>query len=191
MLHRLIRYAEKVFDLSSEVLDQVTGQRPEPRTPTPRILKSALATFWARWGSLHALESVSTARFWNRWLGGAMTSADTMGRVRAAMDAGQPRDGLHQLYSCLKRNKTLPLNLGLDVAVLDGHEQHAGYRRHCSGCLQRTVATAQGERIQYYHRQVAFILKPAVEPSPDAPAPSAANICSNGSFHPLGELRSS
>ena len=84
MLRRLLRYAEKVLDLSSEVLDRVTDARPQPRTPTTLVLKSALAMFWARLGSLNALETVSTARFWERWLGGAMTSADTMGRVHAA-----------------------------------------------------------------------------------------------------------
>ena len=160
MLHRLIRYAEKVFDLSSAVLDKVTDGRPQPRTPTTLILKSALAMFWARLGSLNALETLSTARFWKRWLAGDMISADTMGRVHAAMDVGQLREGLHRLYSCLKRNKALPLNLGLDVAVLDGHEQHASYRRHCAGCRQRTVKTEQGERIQYYHRQVTLMLLP-------------------------------
>jgi hypothetical protein len=30
--------------------------------------------FWARLGSLHALESLSRARFWKRWLDGDMTS---------------------------------------------------------------------------------------------------------------------
>ena len=154
-----------MFDLSSGVLDKVTDGRPQPRTPTKLILKSTLAMFWARLGSLNALETLSTARFWKRWLAGDMISADTMGRVHAAMDVGQLRDGLHQIYSRLKRNKALPLNLGLDVAVLDGHEQHASYRRHCSGCRQRTVKTEQGERIQYYHRQVTLILLPGARSS--------------------------
>jgi len=149
-----------VFELSSEVLDKVTDGRQQPRTPTTLALKSALAMFWARLGSLNALETISAARFWKRWLGGVMTSADTMGRVHAVVDVGQLRDGLHQVYNRLKRNKALPLNLGLDVAVLDGHEQHASYRRHCAGCLQRIVKTEQGERIQYYHRQVTLMLLP-------------------------------
>ncbi len=154
-----------MFDLSSEVLDKVTDGRPQPRTPTTLILKSSLAMFWARLGSLHALETLSTARFWKRWLAGDMISADTMGRVHAALDVGQLRDGLHQIYSRLKRNKALPLNLGLDVAVLDGHELHASYRRHCSGCRQRTVKTEQGERTQYYHRQVTLMLLPGARSS--------------------------
>jgi hypothetical protein len=142
------------------VLDVVTDKRQHPRTPTALILKSALAMFWARMGSLNALGTVSAARFWKRWLGGAMNSADTMGRVHAAVDAGQLRNSLHLVYSRLKRNKALPLNLGLNVAVLDGHEQHASYRRHCAGCRQRTVKTEQGERTQYYHRQVMLMLPP-------------------------------
>ena len=116
--------------------------------------------FWARLGSLNALETISAARFWKRWLGGAMSSADTMGRVHAVVDVGQLRDGLHHVYSQMKRNKALPLNLGLNVAVLDGHEQNASYLRHCAGCLERTVKTEQGERIQYYHRQVTLMLLP-------------------------------
>ncbi len=160
VLHRLIRYAEKVFDLSAEVLDPVTDSRQQPRTPTSLVLKSSLAMFWARLGSLNSLESLSAARFWKAWLGGELSSADTIGRVHAALDAGQLRLGLHGVYSRLKRNKALPLNLGLDVAVLDGHEQHASYRRHCSGCRQRTVKTEHGERIQYYHRQVTLMLLP-------------------------------
>ncbi len=91
----LIRYAEKVFDLSSEVLDKVTDQRQQSADATALILKSALAMFWARLGSLNALETISTARFWKRWLEGPMISADTMGRVHAVMDVGQLRDGLH------------------------------------------------------------------------------------------------
>ncbi len=135
MLHRLIRYAEKVFGLSSRVLDPITDARQQPRTPTTLVLKSALAMFWARLGSLNALETVATAKFWKQWLGGAMTSASTMGRVHVALDTSQLRNGIHEVYNRLKRNKALPLNLGLDVAVLDGHEQHVSYRRHCAGCL--------------------------------------------------------
>ena len=116
--------------------------------------------FWARLGSLHALETVGAARFWKRWLEGDMTSADTMGRVQSTVDVGQLREGLHDVYTRLKRNKALPLNLGHDVAVLDGHEQHASYRRHCAGCRERTIKTEHGERTQFYHRQVTLMLLP-------------------------------
>ncbi|MEK7374449.1 MAG: transposase, partial [Thermodesulfobacteriota bacterium] len=35
-----------------------------------------------------------------------------------------------------------------------GHETHATFHRHCDGCLSRTIHTAKGDRIQYYHRLV-------------------------------------
>jgi len=59
-----------------------TGEE-DAGTPTKLILKSTLAMFWARLGSLNALETLSTARFWKRWLAGDMISADTM-------DGGMP-----------------------------------------------------------------------------------------------------
>lgn len=136
----------------------MSDDRLLPRTATAVLLKASLVLFWARLGSLNALETVSQARFWRRWLGQPMSSADTMGRVHAQMDAQGLRRGLRQVYGCLKRNKALRGIAGWEVAVLDGHETHSSYRRHCSGCLQRTVRTEQGERIQYYHRHVTVML---------------------------------
>ena len=34
VLHRLVRYAEKVFGLSTDVLAPITDTRPQARTPT-------------------------------------------------------------------------------------------------------------------------------------------------------------
>lgn len=121
--------------------------------------------FWARLGSLNALELVAQSRFWKSWLGQSVCSADTIGRVHSLLDAGQLRQGIHHIYDCLKRNKALPDTYGIGVAILDGHESHASYRRHCPGCLQRTIKTEQGDRIQYYHRQVALLLVPGAPPS--------------------------
>ena len=127
-------------------------------------LKTTLVMFWAQLGSLHAVETVSGARFWQRWLGQSLCSIDTIGRIHAQLRAGDLRQCLHQVYERLKRNKALPLNLGHDVAVLDGHESHASYRRHCSGCLQRTIHGAAGDQIQYYHRHVTLMLLPGSPP---------------------------
>jgi hypothetical protein len=77
------------------------------------------------------------------------------------------RQGIHHLYTCLKRNKALPDVQGWAIAVLDGHESHASYLRHCSGCLQRTVPVAGVDRVQYYHRQVTLMLLPGAPPSRD------------------------
>jgi hypothetical protein len=114
--------------------------------------------FWSRLGSLNALEEHRTSRFWKQWLGRAPASADTMGRVHAGITPDYLRQGLHHVYSRLKRNKALPPIGGLDVAVLEGHETHARYLRHCSGCLKRTIHTEHGDKIQDYHRHVTLQL---------------------------------
>lgn len=158
VLRRLIGYAEKIFDLG-EVLGAVSDQRLRPRIPTAALLQSVLVLYWARLGSLNALEAVRGASFWKRWLGQELASADTVGRVHAQLENAGLRRGLQQVYGRLKRNKALRGVGEWDVAVLDGHENHASYRRHCRGCLQRTVRTEQGEKVQFYHRQVTLLLR--------------------------------
>jgi len=88
--------------------------------------------FWSRLGSLNALEEHRLSRFWKQWLGCSPGSSDTLGRVHAGLVAHELREGLHHVYFRLKRNKALPDIGGLGVAVLDGHETHASYRRRCS-----------------------------------------------------------
>jgi len=160
VLRRLIAYSEKIFALSREVVAPLSDRRPEPRIATAAVVKSALVMFWARMGSLNALELTAAARFWKTWLGETAGSADTVGRVHALLDADGLRQGIHHIYDRLKRNKALPDIQGMAVAVLDGHESHASYRRHCAGCLERTVPFPQGDRVQFYHRQVTLMLLP-------------------------------
>jgi hypothetical protein len=167
ILRRLIAYAEKIFHLSGTVVAGVVDRRQQPRIPTSRVVHSVAALFWAHLGSLNALELAANSNFFRRWLGQSVCSADSVGRVTALMDAEGLRRGLHHVYDRLKRNKALPDQGGLGVAVLDGHESHASYRRQCPGCLERTIRTGQTERTQYYHRQVTLMLLPATRPGCD------------------------
>lgn len=128
------------------------------------VLQSALVLFWARLGSLNALETLAAAPFWKSWLGCALPSADTIGRVYNSLEADPLRQAIHHVYQRLKRNKALPGIGGLGVAVLDGHESHASYRRCCAGCLRRTIQRRDGEQVQYYHRQVTLLLLAAAPP---------------------------
>jgi len=122
-------------------------------------MRSVIVMFLTRLGSLNALEQSHTSRFWRKWLDCPMPSADTIGRVCALAEPADIRELVHHVYSRLKRMKALEPPAGdLMPAVLDGHESHATYRRHCSGCLQRTIHTAKGDRTQYYHRQVTIEL---------------------------------
>lgn len=136
----------------------MTDKRLLPRIRTGVLVKAGLVMFWARLGSLNSLAQTSEAVFWLRWLGRSLPSADTTGRVFAQVDSAGLRISLARVYSCLKRNKALPSINGFDLAVIDGHETHNSYRRHCPGCLQRTLDVGGKKRIQYYHRNVTIML---------------------------------
>jgi hypothetical protein len=140
-------------------LDAVRDGRRRGRIGTRVILRGVVVMFLSRLGSLNALEQSRPSRFWSTWLGGPLPSADTIGRVCALVEPEDVRALHHDLYARLKRMKALePPGHGLMAAVLDGHESHATYRRRCPGCLQRTIHTSQGDRIQYYHRYVGLQL---------------------------------
>lgn len=109
-------------------------------------------------GSLNALEENKPNRFWQKWLGRALPSADTMGRVFSLIDLESIRLSIHYVYSRLKRNKALKKTHGFSVLILDGHEHSSSYLRCCPGCLKRRVHTREDERIQYYHRNVMAML---------------------------------
>ena len=164
ILRRLIAYAEKVFHLSEDVVADIVDRRLQARIPTAGIVKAVAALFWTRLGSLNALELTAPSRFFLGWLGQPVASADSIGRVFALVDADGLRQGIHHIYDRLKRNKALPDHQGIGIAVLDGHESHASYRRHCPGCLERTIHTGDGDRKQFYHRQVTLMLLPAARP---------------------------
>jgi len=166
ILRRLLAYAEKVFQFSGTIVAGVVDRRPQPRIPTSVVLKSVAALFWARMGSLNALELTAHSRFFRRWLGQPVCSADSVGRVSALMDAEGLRQGIHHVYEQLKRNKALPDHHGIGIVVLDGHESHASYRQHCAGCLERTIHGKDGkaDRTQFYHRQVTIMLLPSARP---------------------------
>jgi len=136
----------------------VTDKRLLPRIMTGVLVKAGLVMFWARLGSLNSLAQTSEAAFWLRWLGRSLPSADTVGRTFAQVDSAGLRISLAMVYSRLKRNKALPPINGFDLAVIDGHETHNSYRRHCPGCLQRSIEVGGKRRIQYYHRNVTIML---------------------------------
>lgn len=141
------------------LLDGFTDARPQPRIATSVIARSLLVMIVTRLGSLNAVEQTRSSLFWQRFLKGALPSADTLGRVAAQMDPEPVRKALLDLYTDLKRNKALPPPWhGLMPLVLDGHEVHSTEHRHCAACLERTISTAHGEHVQYYHRQVTAML---------------------------------
>src|SRR6202051_1100919 len=158
ILRRLLTYAEKVLALSRGVAEIHDGRR-RPRIPTAVVVRSLLAMWLARLGSLNALEQTRPSPFWRRFLGAPLPSADTLGRVPERIAADSLREVLHQTYTRLKRNKALPATShGLTALVLDGHETHTSYHRHCPGCCVRLVGSEGQQRPQFYHRVVSAML---------------------------------
>jgi len=164
ILRRLIAYSEKLFRFSETVVADIVDRRLQPRIPTAVIVKSVTVLFWARMGSLNALELTARSGFFRHWLGQCVCSADTIGRVNTLLDAEGLLRGIHHVYDRLKRNKALPDHRGIGVAVLDGHESHTSYLQHCAGCLERTIHSENTDRIQFYHRPVTLMLLPSARP---------------------------
>ena len=136
-------------------LEAVQDGRVQGRIPTSAVVRAVLAMGLCRLGSLNALGQTQDSPFWRRWLGQTLPSPDTIGRVACRVDVESLRALGHHVYERLKRGKALtPGPHGLLALVVDGHETHATYKRHCPGCLERIIHTDNGDRIQYYHRLV-------------------------------------
>jgi hypothetical protein len=140
-------------------LESIRDRRPQGQIPTAVVVRAVLVMFFCRLGSLHALGQTRSHSWWRRGLGRALPSPDTIGRVAGLIEVNDVRALGRQVYTRLKRGKALnPPAHGWLAAVLDGHEVHASFKRHCPGCLERTIHTKRGDRIQYYHRVVALSL---------------------------------
>src|SRR5277367_1807554 len=152
----MIKYGQKTLQ-GSTVLSLIKDTRKCPQIPTPVIVKSAFSMFLARVGSLNALEQLKTKSLVLReFIGARLPSADTIARVFGLISPDSIRRANREIYSRLKRNKSLePLRHGLVPVNFDGHETHNTYNQHCEGCLERTTNKGtDAEKIQYYHRHV-------------------------------------
>jgi len=158
ILRRILAYARKTLRWEDR-LDAVRDTRKRPKIRTRTIVRAITVMFLSRRGSLNALEQTKPSRFWLRWLGKAMPSADSIGRICSLMDVGDVRAVFHQVYSRLKRMKALePPEHGLMLAIVDGHETTASRKRCCAGCCQRVLHTQQGDVVEYYHRYTVLRL---------------------------------
>jgi hypothetical protein len=140
------------------LLSEIADIRIRPSITTPTILSSALIMMLTRMGSLNALEQDKGNRFWRRWLGRALPSADTIGRVYSRIILASMRSLIHHVYSRLKRNKAIKKTFCFHPLIIDGHEHTSSYLRCCPGCLRRRIPHREGHQIQYYHRNVLAML---------------------------------
>lgn len=145
-------------------LGGICDKRQRPIIPAARVARSLLVMMLTRLGSFHALEQTGALPGWARALGGSLPSADTIARSCTTLDLEALRRINRDLHAQLKRRKALqPLAAGLVPLVVDAHESHASYNRHCQDCLKRQIkhkdqSGREYTRTQYYHRYVAGIL---------------------------------
>lgn len=150
---------DRVFDFQA-LLGSLRDGRHHPCISPQTVFYGTFLLFVLRLGSLNALEAHFRGRSRRRWqihLGRKPPSADTVGYSLMRFDCERLRAMIHDLYRRAQRNHlTSQIRLGgWSTVALDGHELFSSYWRCCSACLSRRVHTAQGERIQYYHRIVA------------------------------------
>ena len=85
--------------------------------------------------------------------------ADQMGRIAGKVSAEDVRQVNRKMLRKLKRNKGMRDKKEARVFVIvDGHEVFCSDRKKCPRCLERTIETKKGEKIQYYHRIVMATL---------------------------------
>jgi len=125
-------------------------------------VRSILTLLWTRLGSFHALEQTRPGGPWRKWIGAPLPSADALGDAAEALDLGDLRERLFDEYTVLKRNKAIrPFRRGFLPLILDAHECGVSFLRQAPGALQRTIHTAKGDRLQFYFRHVAALLRHA------------------------------
>jgi hypothetical protein len=158
ILRRLLKYAEKTFGILS-ALDEVVDARKFPQIPTSVVTRSIFTMCLAKLGSLNALEQLKGHGELRKQTRGELPSADSIGRVADKIVSDTIRDITQDFYRQLKRNKVLvPPAHGLMALIVDGHESHATYKRHCTGCMEREIGPEGSKKTQYYHRNVTAML---------------------------------
>ena len=140
------------------MLAEVGDRREKPQFPTRAAVVPAFVMQLCRLGSLNALEQMKGGSLWRQLSDSCLPSADTVGYVYERIECKHLRRGLTEFYKKLRRNKALGTVMGFKAAVVDGHELTASYKRCCEECSVRTVHTAEGDALQYYHRVVALQL---------------------------------
>jgi len=157
MLRRALAYGQKIFRLDEE-LGALSDQREKPQIPALVFARALLLMWLCRLPNLHALEAVGRLGVGRRYLRHAMPSADQIANISETLDVSELRAILQRMYKRLVRNKVLQAFRGHRLAVIDGHEINASYRRCCPACQKRQITVNGQKRTQYYHRVVVLML---------------------------------
>lgn len=158
MLRRLLRYADKVYDLW-DMVGRITDRRRTPPNEAEDVFRCILVMALLRLGSVHALAKHRESRFWRRWVHNKVASGHTIRRTAAKADCDTIRAAIQHFYARRKRNKSLPPTWhGMSAVIFDGHEIVASEKTCCDQCCKRTLHTRHGDKVEYYHRVAAAML---------------------------------
>jgi len=157
VLTRILQYGRKIFGLEHR-LEQLRDNRIKPQIPAARFYKAVFLLFLCRLPSLQALEGYRLQSALRRFLRGGMPCIDQIANISETAHLQDLRALLQRFYRQLGRNKVLRAFHGHRLAVVDGHEINASYKRCCPACQQRELTVNGQKRIQYYHRAVVFQL---------------------------------
>ena len=149
MLSRALAYGQKIFKLNLE-LAGLRDQRQKPEIPILVFHKAFMMLWLCRSPSFLMLEQAGRKGAGRGYLHHAMPGADQLANISEGLDLDGLRDILGRMYKRLGRNKVLRAFRGHRLAVVDGHEINASYRRCCEQCQTRKLTVNGEERIQYY-----------------------------------------
>lgn len=181
-LHQFLNYAIEVFGLGATLAKACDGRR-SPKISTSQVFLSLLMAAVLRVPSLNQLEELLGDGQFRRLLGARgssargkrLFSADTIADVLDTLDVAVLQASLVELVKKAERNKAFRDDTfgTFRCVALDGWEPFSTYKRHCEGCLTRTVKLKErdedGNQVertvtQYYHRfVVAFLVAPTLD----------------------------
>lgn len=157
MLNRAWAYGQKIFGLDA-LLAGLPDTRQKPQIPAAVFPRALLMLWLCRVPSLHALEQFGRKGAGRKLLHHPMPGADQLANMSEHLDLDSLRRSLGGRHKRLVRNKVLCAFRGHRLAIVDGHEINASYRRCCDQCQQREMTVGKETRIQYYHRAVILQL---------------------------------
>jgi hypothetical protein len=164
VLRRWLRYLDKIFDFEARV-STLRDERCGARIPTRSVWMSVFLMFATRLPSFNRLEQElrRTGR-WDKVVGGAKPSADTLGYALCRFGLEPLRALLEHHLRIAWRIKAIQRRPGekFRVIAIDGHELGWSQARCCPQCLVREVTIkgkgqqeGQDRKVtQYYHQVV-------------------------------------
>lgn len=151
------KYSAKVFQIG-DLLDLLQDSREDPQISISKIFMAFYYGFSFRLKAIASIEEESGSGILRRRVG--TISDDTLKYGLAHLCPESLQALWHMLSKRVKRNGMLRNSPFCDyiVGVLDCIEVYNSYNVECDHCLTRRIETAEGDKIQYYHRAVVLTI---------------------------------